>query len=122
MTFGGDDRRKNSDIAVKAVRHLNLLYGRRIPLKVIGFYSVAYSIRALTAAGGAENAGFLEFYPETLDEKVFYADSPDRWVRPSIPDRNLSRCMQALSPPLPPPISKASRYRLSKLLFVAVRS
>ncbi len=89
VTFGGDDRRKNTDIAVKAVRHLNLLYGRRIPLKVIGFYSVAYKHELLTAAGGAENADFLEFYPKTLDEKVFYADSPDRWVRPSIPDPEL---------------------------------
>jgi glycosyltransferase involved in cell wall biosynthesis len=89
VTFGGDDRRKNTDIAVKAVRHLNLLYGRRIPLKVIGFYSVAYKHELLTAAGGAENAGFLEFYPKALEEKVFYGDSPDRWVRPSIPDAEL---------------------------------
>ncbi len=86
VTFGGDDRRKNTDIAVKAVRHLNLLYGRRIPLKVIGFYSVAYKFELLAAAGHAEGAGFLEFYPRALEEKVFYCDSPDRWVRPSIPD------------------------------------
>ncbi len=89
VTFGGDDRRKNTEIAVKAIRHLNLLYGRRIPLKVIGFYSVAYKHELLAIAEHAEGAGFLEFYPRTLAEKVFYGDSPDRWVRPSIPDSEL---------------------------------
>jgi glycosyltransferase involved in cell wall biosynthesis len=86
VTFGGDDRRKNTEIAVKAVRHLNLLYGRRIPLKVIGFYSRGYKFELLQLAGHAEGAGFLEFHPSTFEEKVFYADSPDKWARPSISD------------------------------------
>lgn len=86
VTFGGDDRRKNTDIAVRAVRHLNLIYGRRIPLKVIGFYSRGYKHELLQIAGHEDGAGFVEFYPSTLEEKVFQAGSTDRWARPSIPD------------------------------------
>src|SRR5690349_15159452 len=36
------DTRKNPGVAVKAVRHLNMLCGRRIPLKVVGHYDGAY--------------------------------------------------------------------------------
>ena len=70
VTLGGDDRRKNTDVAVRAVRHLNLLYGRRIPLKVIGFYCDAYKHDLLRIAGHAEGAGFLEFYPSIPDSEV----------------------------------------------------
>ncbi len=93
VTFGGDDRRKNTDIAAKALRRLNLVYGQRIPLKVIGFYSLAYKAELLQAAGHKEGAGFLEFYPSAPEEKVFRsgadAGSPDRWMRPSIPDKDV---------------------------------
>ncbi len=70
VTLGGDDRRKNTDVAVKAVQHLNLLYGRRIPLKVIGHYGVSYKADLLGLAGHADGSGFLEFYPNISDTAV----------------------------------------------------
>jgi glycosyltransferase involved in cell wall biosynthesis len=91
VTLGGDDRRKNTEAAVRAVRHLNLIYGRRIPLKVIGFYSIGYKSELLQLAGHAEGAGFLEFFPSSSDEPCAGTDrsSIDRWTRPSIPDEEV---------------------------------
>ena len=70
VTLGGDDRRKNTDVAVKAVRHLNRLYGNRIPLKVIGHYGDAYKLDLLEIAGHREGEGFLEFHPNISDTAV----------------------------------------------------
>ncbi len=70
VTLGGDDRRKNTEVAVKAVERLNRLHSRRIPLKVISFYCDAYKIDLLRLAGHSEGAGFLEFYPSIPDEQV----------------------------------------------------
>ncbi|MFZ0591182.1 MAG: glycosyltransferase [Bryobacteraceae bacterium] len=96
VTLGGDDRRKNTGIAVKALRHLNLIYGRRIPLKVIGFYSLGYALELLDATsytGYKGGVSFLEFYPETHEEKIFYSPDgsgpADRWKRPSISDEEV---------------------------------
>jgi glycosyltransferase involved in cell wall biosynthesis len=96
VTLGGDDRRKNTGIVVKALRHLNLIYGRRIPLKVIGFYSLGYALELLDATSYTGYKGgvcFLEFYPNTHEEKIFYsADGSgpaDRWKRPSISDEEV---------------------------------
>lgn len=70
VTVGGDDRRKNTEAALKAVKRLNLIYDRRIPLKVIGFYCDPYKFDLLDLAGHSEGAGFLEFYPGISDEAL----------------------------------------------------
>ena len=70
VTLGGDDRRKNTEVAIRAVQRLSLLYSRLIPLKVIGFYCDAYKHDLLRLAGHAEGAGFLEFYPRIPDEEI----------------------------------------------------
>src|ERR1039457_488636 len=41
------DPRKNPEVAVEAVRHLNLLSSRRIPLKMLGHYGGDYKNRLL---------------------------------------------------------------------------
>jgi glycosyltransferase involved in cell wall biosynthesis len=69
-TLGGDDRRKNTEAAVKAVKRLNVLYGRHIPLKVIGHYGESYKFDLLRIAGHPEGDGFLEFYSYVSDEEV----------------------------------------------------
>jgi glycosyltransferase involved in cell wall biosynthesis len=70
VTVGGDDRRKNTDVAVAAVKRLNLLYGRRIPLKVIGHYpeGTAYRADLFRLAGHEEGQGFLEFHSNISDD------------------------------------------------------
>ena len=70
VSLGGDDRRKNTEAALKAVKRLNLLYSRRIPLKVIGFYCDAYKFDLLRLAGHEQGQGFLELYPNIGDEEV----------------------------------------------------
>jgi len=70
VTLGGDDRRKNTEVAIRAVQRLSLLYSRLIPLKVIGFYCDAYKLDLLRLAGHAEGYGFLEFYPRIPDEEI----------------------------------------------------
>lgn len=66
------DARKNPEVAVKAVRHLNLLHSRRIRLKVAGHYdgNPAYKANLLRLAGHAEGEGFLEFCPAVSDEEL----------------------------------------------------
>lgn len=70
MIVIGPDARKNPEVAVKAVRHLNLAYARRIPLKVVGHYQDAHKCNLLSLAGHAEGAGFLEFCPDVSDEEL----------------------------------------------------
>jgi glycosyltransferase involved in cell wall biosynthesis len=70
VTIGGDDKRKNTEIPLRAVRHLNLLYRRRIPLKVIGHYGEEYKRHLLGLAGHPEGEGFLEFCSYVSDEEV----------------------------------------------------
>lgn len=65
-----EDARKNPDVAVKAVRHLNLLYGKRIPLKVVGHNLEYLKTRLLSLAGHIEGNGFLEFCPDISDERL----------------------------------------------------
>jgi len=77
ITYGGDVR-KNIEIAIKAVRHLNLVYARRIPLKIAGHYDLkgsghydhAWKRNLLRVAGISEGDGFLEFYPGVSDEDL----------------------------------------------------
>ena len=66
------DPRKNPEVAVKAVRHLNLLHSRVIRLKVAGHYGgdPAYKRNLLRLAGHAEGEGFLEFCPAISDEEL----------------------------------------------------
>ncbi len=64
------DPRKNPEAAVKAVRHLNLLYSRRIPLRVIGHYDEVFKRHLLRFAGHAEGNGFLEFYQGISDQEL----------------------------------------------------
>jgi glycosyltransferase involved in cell wall biosynthesis len=70
VTLGGDDRRKNTDLAIRAVKRLNLLFGKRIPLKVIGFYCDGYKADLLRQAGHEEGCGFVELYPNISDAEV----------------------------------------------------
>jgi len=67
-----EDPRKNPQVAVKAVRHLNLLYGRRIALKAVGHYDddVTYRHKLLGVACHKEGDGFLEFCPGISDEDL----------------------------------------------------
>lgn len=77
ITYGGDVR-KNIEIVIKAVRYLNLVYGRRIPLKIAGHYDLkgsghydpAWKRNLLRLAGIREGDGFLEFYPGVPDEEL----------------------------------------------------
>ncbi len=64
------DPRKNPEAAVKAVRHLNLLYSRRIALRVIGHYDEAFKGHLLRFAGHAEGDGFLEFHQGISDQEL----------------------------------------------------
>jgi glycosyltransferase involved in cell wall biosynthesis len=66
----GPDPRKNPEVAVKAVRHLNLLYGSRVTLKVVGHYDGSNKQNLLRLAGHEEGHGFLEFYPAISDEEL----------------------------------------------------
>jgi glycosyltransferase involved in cell wall biosynthesis len=70
LTVGGGDIRKNTEAAVKAVRRLNLLYARLIPLKVIGHYGDDHKRELFQLACHAEGAGFLEFCPGVSDEEL----------------------------------------------------
>jgi glycosyltransferase involved in cell wall biosynthesis len=70
VTLGGDDRRKNTDVVVKAVRLLNVARRKLIPLKVIGHYSSSYKNELLRLAGHPEGAGFVEFCSNIPDEEV----------------------------------------------------
>ena len=64
------DPRKNPEAVIKAIRHLNLLYSRRIGLKVVGHYDDAYKRNLLWLAGHAEGEGFLDFCPDISDEEL----------------------------------------------------
>jgi glycosyltransferase involved in cell wall biosynthesis len=64
------DPRKNPEVAIKAVRRLNLLYSRRIPLKVVGHFGDDYKNLLLQLAGHAEGTGFLEFCPDVSDDEL----------------------------------------------------
>lgn len=66
------DPRKNPEVAVKAVRHLNLLHSRVIRLKVAGHYGSDpdYKRNLLRLAGHEEGEGFLEFCPAISDEEL----------------------------------------------------
>ncbi len=64
------DARKNPETVIKAMRHLNLLYSRRIALKVVGHYDDAYKQNLLWLAGHAEGEGFLEFHPDISDQEL----------------------------------------------------
>ena len=70
VTLGGDDKRKNTEVAVTAVRRLNLLYSRRIALKVLGHYGEAYKRDLLQLAGHPEGMGFVEFHSNISDEAL----------------------------------------------------
>ena len=64
------DPRKNPQVAIEAIRQLNLVYPRRIALKVVGHYQDPYKYELLKLAGHPEGAGFLEFCPEISDEDL----------------------------------------------------
>ncbi|MGH9438117.1 MAG: glycosyltransferase, partial [Terriglobia bacterium] len=64
------DPRKNPELAIKAVRHLNLVYGRRIVLKIAGHYKDPYKRHLLGLACHAEGDGFLECCPSVSDEEL----------------------------------------------------
>jgi glycosyltransferase involved in cell wall biosynthesis len=64
----GPDPRKNPEVVVRAVRHLNLLYGARVTLKVAGHYERANKQRILELAGHREGDGFVEFCHSISDE------------------------------------------------------
>jgi len=70
VTLGGDDKRKNTEVAVKAVQRLNVLYGRCVALKVIGHYGESYKADLRRIAGNDDRADFLQFYSYIPDEQV----------------------------------------------------
>lgn len=80
LMVSADDTRKNPEVAVKAVRYLNDLYSRRIPLKVLGHYEGKHKVLGhygdsykrdlLHLAGHEEGNGFLEFCPGISDEEL----------------------------------------------------
>lgn len=70
VTLGGDDRRKNTDVAVKAVRLINAGRLKPIRLKVIGHYGSSYKNDLLRFAEHPEGAGFVEFCSNITDEEV----------------------------------------------------
>lgn len=70
VVLGGEDRRKNLEVATKAVRNLNLLHRKRIPLKVVGCYGDDYKRQMLDLAGHCITGGFLEFYSALSDEQL----------------------------------------------------
>ncbi|MBZ5723451.1 MAG: glycosyltransferase [Acidobacteriia bacterium] len=69
FSLGGDDRRKNTETAVAAVRRLNDMHSRLIPLKV-GDHGHGYKADLLRIAGHEEGGGFLEFRPGVDDEAL----------------------------------------------------
>ncbi len=66
----GPDVRKNPEVVVKALRNLNLVYDRRIPLKIAGHYDEACERDLRKLAGGTKGSGFLEFCPNIPDEEL----------------------------------------------------
>ena len=69
ITVGGGDRRKNTEVAVAAVRELNRGVARA-SLKVVGHYDDAYKSDLLQIAGHAESGGFLEFHAGVNDHTL----------------------------------------------------
>jgi glycosyltransferase involved in cell wall biosynthesis len=65
-----DDPRKNPQVIIEALRQLNLIYSRRIALKVVGHYASAYKRDLLKLAGQEEGDTFLEFRPDVSDEEL----------------------------------------------------
>ena len=65
-----DDPRKNPQVIIEALRQLNLIYSRRIALKVVGHYPSAYKRDLLKLAGQGEGDTFLEFRPDVSDEEL----------------------------------------------------
>lgn len=68
--LGGDDGRKNADTAIEGVKRLNLRYGKRIPLKIIGSYTKGSKEFLFRVAGHEEGKGFLEFSSFIPDSEV----------------------------------------------------
>lgn len=64
------DVRKNPEVVVRAVRHLNLLYGRRIPLKIVGHYDHIYKNALLQLAGSRKSNSLLEFHHNVSDRDL----------------------------------------------------
>lgn len=77
ITYGGDIR-KNIEIAIKALGYLNMVHGRRMPLKIAGhydlkgagYYDQEWKRNLLRLAGTSEGEGFLEFFPGVSDEEL----------------------------------------------------
>ena len=70
VTLGGDDRRKNTDVVIKAIRRVNLGRSKPIKLKVIGHYGACYKNELLRLAGHSEGCGFVEFCSTMTDGEV----------------------------------------------------
>jgi glycosyltransferase involved in cell wall biosynthesis len=70
LVLTGPDARKNAEVVIKAVRNLNLLYGRRIPLKIAGHYGKAYRHNPLGDACHRDGEGFLELYCDISEEEL----------------------------------------------------
>jgi glycosyltransferase involved in cell wall biosynthesis len=64
------DPRKNSEVVVRALKHINLLYGQRIVLKIAGHYDDAYKHHLLKLAGQGEDETFLDFCPDASDDEL----------------------------------------------------
>jgi glycosyltransferase involved in cell wall biosynthesis len=70
MLVVGPDRRKNPEVAISAVRRLNLLYSRNIALKIAGHFEASSKESLLQLAGHSEREGFLEFYSDVSDAEL----------------------------------------------------
>ncbi len=70
FSLGGGDRRKNTEVAVSAVRKLNETQPKRILLKVVGHYDDTYKSDLLNLAGHGEGEGFLEFLSVVDDDTL----------------------------------------------------
>jgi glycosyltransferase involved in cell wall biosynthesis len=68
FSLGGADRRKNTEVAVVAVRRLNETHAKNILLKVVGHYERDYKSHLLSLAGHSEGEGFLRFLSGVEDD------------------------------------------------------
>jgi glycosyltransferase involved in cell wall biosynthesis len=70
LLIGGGDRRKNPELAIKAMARLNAELSRPVALKLVGHYPHSSKTEFLRLAGHQEGNGFLEFCTDVDDETL----------------------------------------------------
>lgn len=70
LTVGGGDRRKNTEVAIRAVRRLNLVRSTPVELRVVGHYGPDYAAELRQLAREGPGFRFLQFCPGVSDGEL----------------------------------------------------